>query len=138
MRFRDWQERLDQAIDAARNQSFSYGSFDCALFAASCVEAMTGVDYAAELRGYDSRIDAYRIVAKFGSLEAMITSLLQREPMHPSRATIGDVVLASVDLAPGESGDCIGVCTGVRFRAPTEKGLAAFSMSAARLAWRIE
>ena len=62
MRFYDWQERLDAAMNRAKSQMFSYGEFDCALFAADCVQAITGADYAAELRGYDSKVAAYRVL----------------------------------------------------------------------------
>lgn len=138
MRFEDWPQRLDAVISAARNLTFSYGQFDCALFAADCAHAVTGIDYAAGLRGYDSKISAYRIISKYGSLEAMVTAQVGREPVHPANAHRGDMVLASVELAPGESGEAIGVCDGVRCWFPKDVGLRAFPRSAARLAWRIE
>lgn len=139
MRFEDWPQRLDAAITAARAQTFAYGSFDCWLFPADCVLAMTGIDYAADLRGYTSKIDAYRIVAGYGSMEAMITSLLGREPIHPAFARRGDVMLADVELAPGESGESGGICDGTKLWTPKiPSGLRAFPRSVARLAWRIE
>lgn len=138
MRLNDWQERLATEIKAARKKSFAYGTFDCCLFAADCAKAITGIDYASELRGYETKEEAYEIVARYGSLEAMITALLGRDPIHPAMATVGDVVIAKVMLADGEDGEAIGVCTGVNFRAPAARGLASFPMSAARLAWRVE
>lgn len=138
MRLNDWQEKLAAEIKAARKKSFAYGAFDCALFAADCVRSITGVDYAAELRGYTSKTAAYRIVSQFGSMESMVSSLLGSDPIHPSFASTGDVVLATAPLAPDEQGECIGVCFGVRFYAPQGIGLCSLPMTHARLAWRIE
>lgn len=142
MRVPDWPQKLDEAIAAARTRPFAYGGLngaqDCALFAADCVQAMTGIDYAAELRGYESKLAAYRIVAGYGSLEAMITDLLKRGPKHPSQAMRGDVVLAEIELAPGESGESIGICTGTGCVFPKDVGVKSWPRSVVRLAWNIE
>lgn len=138
MRAEDWPQRLGAVIEGARTRTFAYGTFDCALFAADCVLAMTEVDYAAELRGYKSKLDAYRIVVGYGSLEAMITALLGREPKHPSRAGRGDVVLATIDLEPGESGDCIGICVGPKCVFPRPVGVRLTPRTVIRLAWSID
>ena len=143
MRFPDWPKRLDAAIAAARHRNFVYGGLngaqDCALFAADCVQAITGVDYAAELRGYDSKVAAYRIVAAYGSLEAMIAALLKREPVHRSQARRGDVVLAEIELGSGESGECVGICAGAKFLFPKSVvGLRSHAIDAVRLAWRVD
>lgn len=138
MRVLEWPQRLDEAIAAASTRSFRYGGQDCALFAADCVLAMTGVDYASELRGYESKLAAYRIVERYGSLEAMITALLQRDPKHPAQARRGDVVMADIELAPGESGESIGVCDGLRCWFPQAVGLRSLPRSRARIAWSID
>lgn len=138
MRKTNWCSCLHETIDAARNRAFNYGTFDCALFAADCVKAMTGTDYAESLRGYQSKMDAYRIVASYGSLQSMITSLLQREPIAVQFAQPGDVVLASADLGPGESGEVIGICLGTRFAAPEFTGISMRPMKLAIAAWRID
>lgn len=138
MRFEDWPQRLDIVVSEAAARSFAYGQFDCALFAADCVQAITGVDYAEQLRGYTSKVAAYRIVKEYGSLEAMATALLDREPKHPAMAKRGDIVLATLELAPGEQGEALGVCLGTRFCCPQETGLRFFNRSDCRLAWSIE
>jgi hypothetical protein len=137
-RVHNWPEKLDEVLVANRDRTFAYGTFDCALFAADVVKEITGTDYAAELRGYDSQLSAYRIVKQFGSIESMVTKLLGKEPIHPSGAHRGDVVLASLELASGEQGEILGIVAGARCFAPTAKGLRTFPRSAARLAWRIE
>jgi len=138
VRLPDWPERLDRVIREARTRSFAYGTFDCALFAADCVQAVTGIDYAAELRGYESKTAAYRIVAKFGSLEAMITSLLNKPPVHPANAGRLAVVLANIEIVDGEEGESMGFLTDAYCRFPIAKGLRKFTRSIARLAWSIE
>ncbi len=137
MRHEDWAQRLDVAIHAARSREFSYGAHDCWLFVADCVQAMTGTDYAADLRGYDSKAKAYEIITKYGSQEAMVCSLLG-EPIHPALAQRGDVMLIQAELAPGEHGESGGICDGVKIWTPkVSGGLRSFPRSTARLAWRI-
>lgn len=138
MRAEDWDLKLFAYVEEAHQKRFEYGGFDCLLFAAGAVLAQTGIDYAEPFRGYDSKISAYRIIAGYGSIEAMITSLLGREPVHPSRAMRGDVVIGDVPLIEGESGDCVGVCLGTHCAFPKDIGLRMLSRSVARLAWRIE
>lgn len=139
MRVHDWHLRLDAVVEAARKREFKYGDFDCAMFAADCAQAVTGIDPAASVRGYESKTAAYRIIASYGSMEAMITSLLAQEPIHPSAARRGDFMLGTVDLGPGENGEIIGVCVGSRVAYPSiTRGLRLLPRSTARLAWRVE
>lgn len=142
-RVEKWDLRLDEIVIQSQSRQFRYGGGegfqDCALFAADCVLAMTGVDYASELRGYKSKIDAYRIVSTYGSLEAMVTALLGKTPIHPAFAHRGDVMLGSPELAPGEEGDEIGICLGIHVAYPqVPSGLRLLPRTTARLAWRIE
>ena len=61
MRHPDWPERLAQALADARARTYS--EFDyCVLFAADCIEAMTGEDPASEFRGLslDEAREAFR------------------------------------------------------------------------------
>lgn len=90
-RLPDWRPRLDAWIAAAQGQVFVYGVQDCALFAAGAVEAMTGIDLAAEWRGrYASEAEGRALVG--GDHVALARSLL---PARPSvlDATIGDVAI---------------------------------------------
>ena len=142
MRYEDWPQRLAMAIETAQTRSFAYGGLagtqDCALFAADCVAAITAVDYAAELRGYATRRGAYEIVARYGSLGAMATALLKREPIHPALAQRGDVVLATLALVDGEEGETLGICLGVYCAYPDVVGVQLRPRAEASLAWRID
>lgn len=141
-RVHNWSLRLAEALEAAEKRSFAYGggpdAHDCALFAADCVQAITGTDYAAELRGYTSKFDAYRIVATYGSIEAMITALLGKEPIHPAFAGRGDVIVGIPKLVEGEDGECIGICTGTHVAYPKDAGLALLPRTTAINVWRVE
>jgi len=138
MRVESWDVKLFAYIEESHRARFQYGAFDCLLFAAGAVHVQTGIDYAEPFRGYDSKVSAYRIVAGYGSLEAMITALLGREPVHPSRAMRGDVVLGEAPLIEGETGECVGICLGTHCAWPKDIGLRMLPRSVARLAWRIE
>jgi hypothetical protein len=54
----DWPIRLHRYFESVQDAKFTYGDFDCGLFAAGGIEAMTGADLAAELRGYSSAREA--------------------------------------------------------------------------------
>jgi hypothetical protein len=135
VRYLDWPQRLAETVEAARTRTFEFGSFDCALFAADCVLAITGTDYAAPFRGYESKTAAYRIITEHGSLTGLLTSLLG-EPIEPAFARRGDVVLAEIPVVDGE-GESVGVCLGVSCAFPKDTGLVLHSRAVAKLAWRI-
>ena len=59
MRLADWQTRLERFIAAHVDARFRYGTWDCCLFVAGAIEAITGQDLAGPFRGtYRSRRQA--------------------------------------------------------------------------------
>lgn len=57
----DWTTRLGEVLLFASVKRFQYGRFDCCLFVADCIHAMTGADLARELRStYVSRPKNWR------------------------------------------------------------------------------
>jgi hypothetical protein len=134
VRYPDWPQRLDATLAAARTRSFDFGKFDCALFAADCVLAMTGIDHAEKFRGYDSQTAAYRIIAEHGSLAGLLTSLLG-EPIEPAMAGRGDVVLAQIPAE--DEGLTVGICLGVFCAFPWKVGFVMHPRTVATLAWRV-
>jgi hypothetical protein len=130
-RLRDWQSRLDRCLHERRTIAFAWGSNDCALFAAACVEAETGQDLAADLRGYASETAALRIIAEHGGLEAIVTARLGK-PVSPMLARVGDVGLVRV-----QAGECLAVCGGYHWHAPGPTHMEILPMDAARVAWRV-
>lgn len=131
MRRRDWQERLQALVLARLHEPFAWGEHDCCLFAADAVQAVTGFDPAAPWRGtYVDERGAMRLVRELGGLAA-IAVLGGGEEVHPLRARAGDIVLGHVDR------DCLGVCLGATWHAPSAAGLVARPMAEAQRAWRV-
>lgn len=123
MRKEGWPEALHDFIAAARKKEFAYGAWDCCLFAADWALDATGVDYAAELRGYSSMKDAYEILARYGSMEAMVTQLLGASPGHPAFAQRGDIVLIKDHPSLGGAPEGLGICLGLNSAFPRDAGL---------------
>ena len=131
MRHPDWPGRLDAVVSAAARRRFRYGDFDCCLFAADVVNAITGVDRAAELRGYRSRRQALVILERAGGFVPLVTRLLG--PAIPAaQAGRGDVIFG-YPIVDGAVGVCLG--RSVAFAGP--KGVSFYPRSVAALAWRI-
>lgn len=93
-RHNDWPERLAAFIETRRERVFSWGSNDCALFAADAVLEMTGVDLARTLRGYRSARGAANRVAKAGGMRCLAEGLSEK---HSGLAQRGDIVLVDLD-----------------------------------------
>ncbi|ATA23545.1 hypothetical protein BIY26_09550 [Brenneria goodwinii] len=93
MRRYDWQKQLIDVIRAAEKRPFSWGKNDCLLFAADCVAAMCGQDFAAQYRGtYDNEVGAKKVLLKtHGTLEKAIGSCLTEVPVK--QAQRGDVAI---------------------------------------------
>jgi len=134
MRQHGWDVRLFDYVESHRNTPFEWGGMDCCLFTAGCVEACTGKDFATDLRGYKSEQEAYAIVARYGSIQAMVTALLGAEPIHPAFAQRGDVMLG---LHPETQQEGLGICLGVHWAVPGAAGLVFPRIAAARFAWRV-
>ena len=104
MRLKDWEQRLSAYLAEASQRSLVYGSHDCALFGASAVLALTGVDYGAAFRGrYSTEMGAARALrqAGFETAEAIFDARLAVIPTSFARR--GDIAIAE-----GNIGVCIG------------------------------
>ena len=93
MRKRDWTTQLAHTIKAAIERPFSWGEFDCCLFAADCAVAVCGADPAEAYRGkYSSEAGAKRLLKKLhGSLEAAWDACFAR--VQPGLIQRGDIAL---------------------------------------------
>jgi len=98
-RFANWAARLEAFLNANASRPFVYGEFDCCLFVSDAVLAMTGIDPAAGLRGYDSAKSARRVmreccgarsVARFVACVAERCGMAEVSARYARR---GDVVL---------------------------------------------
>lgn len=128
MRAHDWEARLFAAVDAARAAPFEWGTHDCALFVADVVLAMTGHDYAADLRGqYRTQAGALRLLAA-----------------APLRARM-DALFTSIDVRMAQRGDAVmdgsgalGVCLGEYAAFVGQSGIEMQTTLGAEMAWRVE
>jgi len=99
----DWERRLSDFL--AQPFAFEWGSMDCALFACSAVEALTGKHPYPEFLGvYSDRIGAAKALRNLGkgTLEATFGQKFDEVP--PGFARRGDIVMAT--------DGAMGVCTG--------------------------
>lgn len=90
----DWQESVIAYLNDCRNRVFEPGHYDCALFCAGAIEAMTGVDPAAGLRGiYDTEEAGFAIIRAAGYDDhiAMVARLF--EEIAVSMARPGDIAV---------------------------------------------
>lgn len=132
MRKKTWSTDLFALINSRRHTPFERGKHDCTLFAADCVQAMTGVDPAAGYRGYSTEQGAMLIVGKFGSLEKLVDSMFPRVDLR--FAGRGDIVMfnSTLDDKPG-----LGICVGMDIVAATGSGVGNHSMLKAIYAWSV-
>jgi hypothetical protein len=121
-----------EAVVARESTPFAWGGHDCCLFAADVVRACTGVDYAEALRGYTNQQEAQLIIDGYGSMTAMITALLERDPIAPAMARRLDVVLAKLP-----AGETLGICMGSTCAFARTVGVAYLPRSVVSVAWRI-
>ncbi len=105
----DWPIALAKEVEAAVGRPFLWGEHDCCLFAAKCVEAMTGVDPMAEFRGiYNDQESAMAALQEKGA-GTLYDTMKQKfgEPKPASQARRGDVVYGVF-----KNGPALGICLG--------------------------
>ena len=136
----DWQQALGAFLAAKAGRRFEWGCWDCCLFVADAIEAMTGVDIAASFRGeYRTYRDALKLMRRRCGdwpLEITVEKVAEEYGMAEiavARAQRGDMVLASngrrlVMGIVALNGRELIVLSHRLMRAP---------MSAARRAWRV-
>lgn len=122
---------MEAVIQSRMHAPFAWGSHDCALFAAEVVLAITGIDLAAEYRGYSTEAGAAKILKRQGGLEGIATRALG-ESRSPLLARPGDV-----GLVMNDGRECLGVCTGATWHVPGTHGLVALPLSDAIKSWRV-
>ena len=102
-RHEDWEERLSAHFSETPTCVQRWGVDDCALRACDAIQAITGIDLAAEFRGkYSTEIGATRVIKKFcgGGLEQLAIKVATQyglKEVPPFCAQRGDVVLLDAD-----------------------------------------
>ncbi len=127
-----WESRLVDAIEAARHKPFEWGQHDCCLFAADVVAAITGTDYATDLRGtYDTRQEARAILKGYGGVEAYVEQYFEPTPLTMVKR--GDLVL----YCQAEAIESLGICLGKDSAFVTLAGLTFVPTRLSQKAWSI-
>jgi hypothetical protein len=133
VRIEGWETALYDAVEEARVRPFEWGVHDCALFAASVVERLTGCDIAKPYRGYKTERGALARIVKAGGMEAMATKALGG-PIDIRRARRGDFVLVEAGQPwPG----AFAIVRDTRAAAAGKGGLTFVPMKFWRMAWRV-
>lgn len=131
-RHADWLAALTEFIEARRATPHAWGTNDCCVFVADAVQAMTGVDPAAEYRGYSTEKQALAILKKAGGMEALFTAHFGN-PVGILQARRGDIVLGdATDGTPA-----VGICLGNVVAYVAEQGLQFHPLASQRLAWKV-
>ncbi len=129
----DWQSRLIRFVGSAGRKPFEAGRNDCTLFAAGCVEAQTGVDFAADWRGrYTTLRGGQRMLRKAGYRDhvEMVERLFEEVPV--AFAQPGDVA-----VLPTPDGPALGIVQGEAIYVLRQDGLALEFLLTAQRAFRV-
>lgn len=132
MRHRQWQSRLAAVIDGRLSAPFAWGTNDCCMFAADCVQAVTGIDPAAALRGtYSNALEAVAALESLGGIEALADAhSVSRVELNFEH--VGDVCIAIID-----GRDSLCVWGGDAWLGPSTDGLTTVDASAITAIFRI-
>ena len=130
MRLPDWPMLFDSIVTARLREPFAWGANDCALFAADCVRAITGIDMAKDLRGLNA-LQAARYVRRCGGMAGVALRAL-----GPA-CRVRDAVQGDVLLVPTGKRQALAVHSGYGAILPGANGLMLVPLSLAVLAWRV-
>ena len=131
-RLPDWPDRLSVLVARAHTQLFTWGSHDCCMWAADAVQALTGHDPAADLRGrYADAPSAMHTLRAVGGLLGAGRRTGVRLA-GPGYARDGDVALVHDGRRP-----MLAVRVGDVWMAAATRGLMALPTGAARMAWGV-
>jgi hypothetical protein len=127
-RLPNWEKKLFDVID--NTQGFEWGQNDCCQFAARCVKAITGVNFA-ETFHYESECGANQYIAQSGDLTQLISNILG-QPVGIKLLTRGDVVELQQN-----GRKIIGICCGGKSAFVTFTGLTWFDNEQCSHGWVI-
>jgi hypothetical protein len=127
-----WQTQFALLCIERRARAFAWGHHDCCLWAADAVHALTGQDFAADLRGtYATAAEASRVLKKLGGVRGIATAALGAS-VAPAFAAVGDVVLMQQD-----GRELLAVCNGLEALCACDAGLAPVGMEQALAVWKV-
>lgn len=138
MRRQDWPERLNAAISDAHAKPFEWGTFDCWIFCADCILAMTDKDSAEDFRGkYTTEAEAEIILSEYGSVTQMLQKLGYEKMDNKLFARRGDIVTFEWP-ENGIQKIAGGICAGERIVFASKRGLAEIKLTHCKDAYRVK
>lgn len=128
---------LEREIENARDKTFEWGKFDCWLFVADCVKAMTGIDPAKGLRGnYNNEEDAEIVVTGYGGVDEMLEHMGFIKLENKLYAQRGDIVTLAYDWGK-EAKIAGGICIGEKVLLASKEGLAEINLRNGKDAYKV-
>lgn len=131
MRIDGWENILYDYLNKSKDLCFEWGANDCALWASSFVDLITGSNYASDWRGlYNTEEGAASLMAErgFANCEAIADNYLQEKILK--LASRGDLVLH-------ETG-ALGICAGrISYFLTPNSGLVAVMTRTCKKAWEV-
>jgi hypothetical protein len=128
----DWQPRLTDYLRANHARPFAWGRWDCALFVAGAVKAMTGRDPMRGYRGYRTLREGLRKARARGVEDHVAGVAASFAEIPPAFAGPGDIA-----AVPGEPGLALGIVQGAQVYVVGARGLGLVSLTEARRAFRV-
>lgn len=136
MRLKNWETELHTYFESCRTTPFKWGEFDCCVFAAKCVEILTGENHYAAFDGrYRTERGSLTALKRYGTgeLESTISKSLG-EPVAPLLLGRGDIALMQTD---GLLNQAVAVCWSGFLIQPGTHGLVHMPMQYAVRGWRV-
>jgi hypothetical protein len=100
-RLPNWRPRLDEYLDGIEGRPFEWLSLNCGFFAADCVIAETGLDFAPEFRGkFTTEKGAALALRRAGFVSVVDVAAARLPEIPPDTARYGDVAAVLVDGRP--------------------------------------
>lgn len=135
VRVTGWRSGLNGVLDRYRAEPFAWdGRHDCGMFFADAIEAMTGVDIAAPLRGkYRSKAGAFRALRNLGFEDHVdyVASILPAID-NPAMARAGDGAVVAT-----EDGPALAIVTGPMIACYAPSGLGFLPFGSAVRAFKV-
>jgi hypothetical protein len=130
-RMQDWPLRLEALVAARMDAPFEWGVRDCCLWAADVVQAVTGYDPAADLRGtYSTAEETPAVIRSIGGISGICADRLGPE-VSPALAQVGDVGLFMEDGHPA-----LAAYTGGTWMAQGQAGVVPLAEGVVTTVWR--
>jgi hypothetical protein len=137
----DWQSQLQQFLLRSVAKPFMYGEFDCCLFVADAVYAMTDIDIAAEFRGkYCCRSEALAICKKYTGAESVRSIVCQAlAAQNLPEVTVPSAQRGDIVLVRRRADHSLGIISlnGKEIIAVSTEGHVRLRLTLASRAWRV-